>query len=159
MDIRQSLLEGRAELPRLGQVQATEDRWLPYIVVDGSRGPIAYFNEFLRELVLGDASPLTCRSYGHALLRWWRVLTLVEVEWDKATRTEVELLVGWLRSTPNPQRRRHRPDADPSGSVNLKTGKPGLAADMRRRRSTMRCPRRTRSTPSICTSGGSKAPT
>ncbi|UYM05630.1 hypothetical protein [Solicola gregarius] len=78
--------------------------------------------------VLGDASPLTCRSYGHDLLRWWRLLTLIQVGWDKATRAEVELLVGWLRSAPNAQRRRSRADVDPPGSVNVKTGKPRLRA-------------------------------
>jgi integrase len=128
VDVRQLLLEGRAELPRLGQVQASGDRWPPYIVVDGSDCPIGCFNDFLRELMLGDASPLTCRSYGHDLLRWWRVLTLVGIAWDKATRAEVELLVGWLRSAPNPQRRRSRADTDPPGSVNVKTGKPQLRA-------------------------------
>ncbi|TDB91205.1 site-specific integrase [Actinomadura sp. KC216] len=128
MDIRRSLLEGRAELPRVGQVRATEDDLLPFVVVDGASDPIEYFTVFLRELVLGDASPLTCRSYGHDLLRWWRMLALVEVGWDRATRTEVELLVGWLRSASNPQRRRSRPDTEPAGSVNPKTGKPVLRA-------------------------------
>ncbi|MFB7763545.1 tyrosine-type recombinase/integrase [Streptomyces xiamenensis] len=124
VDIRQMLLEGRAELPRLGHVEATSDELLPFVVVDGDGDPIEHFSTFLRELVLGDASPLTCRSYGHDLLRWWRVLGLVEVAWDRATRVEVELLVGWLRTAPNPQRRRTRLDAAPPGSVNLKTGKP-----------------------------------
>lgn len=128
MDIRRSLLQGQSELPRLGQVRATEDGALPYVVVDESDDPIGYVNDFLRELVLGDASPLTCRSYGHDLLRWWRLLSLVEVSWDRATRTEVELLVGWLRSAPNPQRSRSRSDAYLPGSVNPKTGKPRLRA-------------------------------
>ncbi|WP_406732185.1 tyrosine-type recombinase/integrase [Streptomyces sp. NBC_01794] len=105
---------------------AIDDGFLPYVVVDEAGSPVTYFSDFLRELMLGDASPLTCRSYGHDLLRWWRLLKLVEVAWDKAARVEVELMVGWLRSAPNPQRHRSRPDADPPGSVNLKTGKPAL---------------------------------
>ncbi|MFJ9914714.1 tyrosine-type recombinase/integrase [Actinacidiphila glaucinigra] len=128
VDVRQLLVEGRAQLPQLGQVQRTESHWLPYRVLDGEGAPIEYFSGFLRELTLGDASPLTCRSYGHDLLRWWRMLMLVEVAWDKATRSEVDLMVGWLRSAPNPQRRRSREDAEPPGSVNLKTGKPRLRA-------------------------------
>ncbi|MFF7082217.1 tyrosine-type recombinase/integrase [Streptomyces lavendulae] len=37
-------------------------------------------------------------------------------------------LVGWLRTTENPQRRRRRPDAPPPGSVNPRTGKTYLRA-------------------------------
>jgi integrase len=99
---------------------------LPYVVVDEADGEIEPFSVFLRDLMLGDASPLTCRSYGHDLLRWWRLLGLVGVSWDRATRSEVELLVGWLRSARNRQRERKRGDAAPPGSVNLRTGKPTL---------------------------------
>jgi integrase len=76
--------------------------------------------------MLSDASPLTCRSYGHDLLRWWRLLGLVEVSWDHASRAEVELLVGWLRSARNPQRERRDANTPAPGSVNLRTGKPTL---------------------------------
>lgn len=51
---------------------------------------------------------------------------MVEVEWDRATRAEVELLVGWLRAARNPQRCRTSEVA--AGSVNLRTGKPTLSA-------------------------------
>lgn len=126
VEIRQALLCGRAELPRSGAVLATGDGLLPFVVADGAGEPIPYFSGYLRELVLGDVSPATCKSYGYDLLRWWRVLTLIDVSWDEARRAEVELMVGWLRSAPNPQRRRSRLDAVPPGSVNLKTGKPSL---------------------------------
>lgn len=69
---------------------------------------------------------MTCRSYGHDLLRWWRLLSLVEVAWDRAGRSEVELLVGWLRNARNPQRDRRDATAAPAGTVNLRTGKPSL---------------------------------
>lgn len=128
MEVRQAVLEGRVSLPRLGDVMETGESRLPYGVVDGDGVPLWYVSAFLRELVLGDASPLTCRSYGYDLLRWWRLLTLLEVEWNRATRVEVELLVGWMRSASNPQRRRSRIGAEPPGSVNLQTGKPSLSA-------------------------------
>jgi hypothetical protein len=51
-------------------------------------------------------SPLTCRSYAHDLLRWWRLLTALRVEWAEATAAEVAVLVGWLRSARNGQRQR-----------------------------------------------------
>jgi integrase len=101
---------------------------LPYLVVDGAGHEIEPISMFLRDLMLGDVSPLTCRSYGHDLLRWWRLLELVQVPWDRATRSEVGVLVGWLRSARNPQRERQLLDTAPAGSVNLRTGKPSLSA-------------------------------
>ena len=81
------------------------------------------FSLFLRDLALSDMSPLTIRSYANDLLRWWRFLQLLGVGWDHAGRTEVEVLVGWMRSAVNPQRR-----GNGAGSVNPRTGKRSLAA-------------------------------
>ena len=80
-------------------------------------------NRYLRDRMLGDVSPLTCRSYGYDLLRWFRLLWLLEVDWDKATEAEAAVMVGWLRNGDNPQRRR-RPGSPQPGSVNVRTGKP-----------------------------------
>lgn len=80
---------------------------------------------FLRELTVSDSPATTIRSYAYDLLRWWRLLELVDVSWEVAKRAEVELLVGWLRTARNPQRRR-TPGAEPAGTVNLRTGKPTL---------------------------------
>ena len=96
---------------------------LPYVVVDGMGGEIEPVSGYLRDLVLGDASPLTCRSYAHDLLRWFRLLWMLEVAWDRASEAEAAVLVGWLRTAPNPQRRR-RPGSPEPGSVNARTGKP-----------------------------------
>jgi len=55
---------------------------------------------------------------------WWRLLAVLEVTWERATTGEVTVLVGWLRTARNPQRRRSsgvRP-----GTVNLRTGKAAL---------------------------------
>jgi hypothetical protein len=73
--------------------------------------------------MLGDVSPLTCRSYAHDLLRWFR-LWLLEAAWDGATEAETAVLVGWLRTAANPQRRRRWAGSPVPGSVNLRTGKP-----------------------------------
>jgi integrase len=126
-EIRRALLEGRVELPRAGEVRAGEGV-LALVVVDVDGCEIEPFSAFLRDLALSDASPLTGRSYGHDLLRWWRLLGVVAVPWDRATRSEVELLVGWLRNARNPQRDRKDSTAAPAGSVNLRTGKPTLRA-------------------------------
>jgi integrase len=78
--------------------------------------------------MLGDMSPLTCRSYAFDPLRWFRVLWLVDVGWEQATEAEASALVGWLRSARNPQRERRRQGALPAGSVDPKTGKQTLSA-------------------------------
>jgi hypothetical protein len=64
------------------------------------------FSVFLRDLMLTDMSALKARSYGHDLLRWWRLLRVPEVAWDQATCAEAEVLVGWMSSADNPQRHR-----------------------------------------------------
>ncbi|MFF4054084.1 tyrosine-type recombinase/integrase [Streptomyces chartreusis] len=101
---------------------------LPYVVVDGASREIEPISRYLRDLLLGDVSPLTCRSYGHDLLRWFRLLWAVGVGWEQATEAETATLVGWLRSAPNPQRQCRRMDALATGTVNPKTGKPTLGA-------------------------------
>lgn len=122
------LMDGRTGLPRVGAVVEVATSSLPYVVVDAAGREIEPVSRYLRDLQLGDASPLTCRSYGHDLLRWFRLLWAVDVGWEQATEAEVAALVGWLRSAPNPQRQRRREGGHPPGSVNPRTGKPILAA-------------------------------
>ncbi|MCA1676481.1 MAG: hypothetical protein LC799_31350, partial [Actinobacteria bacterium] len=45
-----------------------------YVVLDCDDAEVEAVAEYLRDLVLGDASPLTCRSYAYDLLRWFRLL-------------------------------------------------------------------------------------
>ncbi len=126
-DLRRRVFEGQLDVPRVGEVcRRLPPTVPPYVVViDGTE--TAPITDYLTSLVLSDMSPLTVRSYAHDLLRWWRVLAFVEVKWDRATTSDVELLVGWLRTAPNPQRRRGSQSAAQPGSVNLRTGKPLLA--------------------------------
>ncbi|MFF0087377.1 tyrosine-type recombinase/integrase [Streptomyces canus] len=121
-------MDGKADLPRIGAVVEGTAASLPYVVVDGAGREIEPISRYLRDLLLGDVSPLTCRSYGHDLLRWFRLLWAVDVGWEQATEAETATLVGWLRSAPNPQRRRRRAGSLAVGTVNPKTGKPTLRA-------------------------------
>ncbi|MGH3196049.1 MAG: tyrosine-type recombinase/integrase [Streptosporangiaceae bacterium] len=120
---RRELMLGRRDVPQIGAVVAGSTPLLPYVVVDGARAGVEVVNRYLRDRVLGDVSPLTCRSYGYDLLRWFRLLWLLEVDWDKATEAEAAVMVGWLRNADNPQRAR-RPGSPQPGSVNVRTGKP-----------------------------------
>jgi hypothetical protein len=125
-EIRQALINGRGQLPRLGAVRAGTTATLPFVVVDERGEAIESFSAFLRDLILTDMSPLTARSYGNDLLRWWRLLQVLDVEWDRASRSEVEVLVGWMRSADNLQRRRRPASSTTAGSVNRRTGKRAL---------------------------------
>lgn len=126
MDLRRQLMEGRAAIPRVGSVLAQVARaQLPYAVLDDSGTEVEPASQYLTSLVLGDCSPLTCRSYAHGLLRWFRLLWALEVGWESAAEPEAAVLVGWLRTAPNPQRERSA-GSPAAGSVNLVTGKPTL---------------------------------
>lgn len=125
---RDRLVQGGVEVPRVGSVVAGSGRRVPpFVVLDGDGVEVEPVDGYLRDLALSDMSSSTGRSYAYDLLRWWRLLTAVEVRWDQATEAEVALLVGWLRAAGNPQRRRAT-GSDPAGSVNLRTGKPSLRA-------------------------------
>jgi integrase len=126
VNLREKLAQGQASLARAGAVRPGRAADLPYIVTDGAEEPVEAVSVFLRDLMLGDCRPATCRSYAHDLLRWFRLLATVGVGWEQATRGEVTLLVAWMRNAPNPQRRHGDPRL--CGTVNLKTGKPYLAA-------------------------------
>ncbi|MDQ2876450.1 MAG: site-specific integrase [Actinomycetota bacterium] len=126
MDLRERLAQGTVDLVRAGAVRPSPAADLPFVVVDGAGRLVEPVSRFLRELVLGDSRPSTCRSYAQDLLRWLRLLAMVEVAWDRAGRGEVVLPVAWMRNAPNPQRRRRDPSQ--CGAANLKTGKPNLGA-------------------------------
>ncbi|MER6390876.1 hypothetical protein ABT236_20730 [Streptomyces sp. NPDC001523] len=117
-DLRHQLIEGRADVPRIGSVIKLDTiPW--YAVVGPDETLVAPVVPYLRGLILDDNRPLTAKSYAYDLLRWHRLLWFLEVPWDRATEAEASALVGWLRIAPNPQRRRSkgRRDVRPSCST------------------------------------------
>ena len=125
MDLRRQLMEGRGAIPRTGSAAGTGRSLLPFVVLDDSGAEVEPVTQYLKELALGDCSPLTCRSYAYGLLRWFRLLWALEVGWERATESDVAVMVAWLRTAPNPQRR-GSPASPTAGSVNLVTGKQKL---------------------------------
>jgi site-specific recombinase XerD len=115
-------------LPLVGEVVATSEPGVPFTITDATGVPVDAVSEFMRDFSTSDNSKSSCRSYAHDLLRWWRWLAAIGVQWDQAVRADVRDLVRWLRSAPNPQRIRHRSDAPAPGTVNHRTGKAYLAA-------------------------------
>jgi hypothetical protein len=65
-------MEGRARLPRIGEVLVGSGTMLPWLVVDGAGRDVEPISSYLRDRMLGDVSPSTCRSYAFDLLRWFR---------------------------------------------------------------------------------------
>lgn len=126
--LHDQLIEGRVNIPRIGSVVHLNAQHPPYAVVCSKGKPIEPVVPYLRDLSLSDNSPSTGRSYAYDLLRWFRILWLLDIPWEKATEAEVVAIVGWLRTAPNPQRRRSRHQAPQPGSVNPRTGKRYLRA-------------------------------
>nr|WP_238598355.1 dihydrofolate reductase family protein [Saccharothrix sp. ALI-22-I] len=71
----------------------------PFVVVDGAGVEVEPVTRYLRDLALSDMSPLTSRSYGYDLPRWF----------------------------PQRKRKRTRAGGTPPGVANLRTGKPAPA--------------------------------
>jgi hypothetical protein len=63
--LRQVVGQGLVEIPRVGSVRASGLAVLPSLVVDGRGAEVAPVSVFLRDLMLCDMSPATCRSYAH----------------------------------------------------------------------------------------------
>jgi len=96
--------QGPREVTRLvvasvGRVERCDDQ--PGVrLLDAAGVPVSDVDAFLRTLAACDATPATLYSYASALLRWWRFLTAIDVEWDRVSRVEVRDFVLWLRATP-----------------------------------------------------------
>lgn len=109
-----------------GTLVATGDEWEPWQLLDPAGDVVVPVTEFLRELAACGRSVSTQRSYGMALLRWFRFLWARGVGWDQATRVEARDFCRWLAVAAKPQ----SPGLDgspfgrASGAVNALTGKP-----------------------------------
>ena len=103
------MMMGRAEVvavpvvPQRGTLQRTGDLFEPYRLVDPS-GAVVAPSGYLRELAASGRPAATQRSYGMDLLRWFRFLWAVEIDWRQATRTEARDFCSWLQLTDKPTR-------------------------------------------------------
>jgi integrase len=99
---------------------------VPWLVVDPDGVPVVPIRRFLADFVARDSRPGSVRSYAYGLLRWWRWLRAVGVEWDQATSEEARDLVLWLKGTAKSRRSPRTVSAATVGTVNPITGKPYL---------------------------------
>jgi integrase len=122
-ELRIQLMDGLVSVPRTGAVVRSGRLTPPWTLLDAQGEEVDPVARYLQELSLNDVSVLTIRSYAYDLLRWFRVLWALDVDWARATRAEADVLIGALRNGTNPQRRRATGGGSVPGSVNLKTGK------------------------------------
>ena len=124
-------------VPLLGSLEATGDLFVPYRLVDGGGATVEPVGAFFAELAASGRPATTQRSYGMDLLRWFRFLWALGVDWEQATRVEARDFCRWLRVTVKPTRPHWRyPTGDAPGSgmepavatVNAVTGKPSRGA-------------------------------
>ncbi|TQC42989.1 site-specific integrase [Rhodococcus sp. WS4] len=113
---------GVIQLPRWGRVVPAEGV-VPWLVVDPDGVPVEPVRRFLTDFVARDNSLSSVYSYAYGLLRWWRWLQAVGVEWDRATPAEVRDLVLWLKQAEKPRRSPRTVSAATAGTVNPITRK------------------------------------
>jgi integrase len=113
---------GSIRLPQWGRVVSVAGT-VPWLVVDPDGVPVEPVRRFLVDFVARDNRPGSVRSYAYDLLRWWRWLRAVGVEWDKATPAEVRDLVLWLKQMAKPRQAPRTTSAAMAGRVNPITRK------------------------------------
>ncbi|UKY47448.1 hypothetical protein [Streptomyces inhibens] len=89
-------------LPRWGRV-AEDAGAVPWLVFDEEAKTVEPIRRFLVDFVARDNRPGSVRSHAFDLLRWWRWLRVVQVDWDRATSAEVRDSVLWLRVATKPR--------------------------------------------------------
>ncbi|MEU6872889.1 hypothetical protein [Streptomyces sp. NPDC046751] len=129
-------------LPESGQLLATGDVWEPYRLLDRHGLRVEPVAVYFKDLLAADTPATTLRSYGNDLLRWWRFLWALDIEWDRAVREDARDFMLWMQLADKPVRvhwrRRNAPagegrpalkaatEAPVPGSPNPVTGKPTI---------------------------------
>lgn len=109
-------------LPRWGRVVEV-DGPVPFAVLDADGQPIEPIRRYLRDFVAQGKRAGSVRSYAYVLLKWWRWLDVLEIDWDKATSTEVREFVLWQLRTTKPRRTPRTKSAATAGTINAITRK------------------------------------
>ncbi|MGW2425579.1 tyrosine-type recombinase/integrase [Streptomyces sp. NPDC001709] len=110
------------QLPQWGRV-ATDPGVVPWLVFDEEGKVVQPVRRFLIDFIARDNRNGSVRSYAYDLLRWWRWLRVVDVEWHRATSVEVRDFVLWLRAARKPRRSARTHSAAIAGTTNPITKK------------------------------------
>jgi integrase len=121
-----------------GVLETTQDLFEPFRLLDPAGQRIDSVAAFLSDLQGCGRPATTQRSYGMALLRWFRFLWAIDMAWDQATRVEARDFCRWIQivAKPGPM----PPDRSPQ-APNSVTGKaprgPGYAPSTRAHNETV----------------------
>ena len=85
-----------------GSLAETGDPWEPYRLTGPDGARVEAVPDFLRDLQAAGRPATTQRSYGLALLRWFRFTWAVDVPWDQATRTGARDFCRWVQLAGKP---------------------------------------------------------
>lgn len=99
MDKRQPRNVESIVFPHIGSVRAAPELATGVEVLDAAGEIIDPICEFLHELMSNGSSKQTTRSYALALLRWWRFLAAIDLDWERVTRAEFTDFIIWMRTT------------------------------------------------------------
>lgn len=126
-------------VPLSGRLELTDDLFEPYRLLDAEGVVVAPVAAYLGDLQACGRAVSTQRSYGMDLLRWYRFLWAVEVDWVQAIQVEARDFCRWIQISDKPVRRHWRyAEKDPphpsrlmgavrgppAGTPNPVTGKP-----------------------------------
>jgi hypothetical protein len=95
-------------VPQRGSLEVTGDLFVRYRLVDGDGVVVVPVAAFFAELAGCGRPATTQRSYGMDLLRWFRFVWALQVDWDQATRVEARDFCRWLQLSVKPVRPRWR---------------------------------------------------
>ncbi|MFD6995016.1 tyrosine-type recombinase/integrase [Streptomyces mirabilis] len=115
-------------LPEIGRLQETEDPWDPYRLLDPLGLPVEPATAYFKDLMAADSSPLTPRSYGMDLLRWWRFLWAFGIEWDRAVREDARDFTLWMKLADKPVRVHWRHRGKAAAEIPSTAGRPAPGA-------------------------------
>ncbi|MFI8886567.1 tyrosine-type recombinase/integrase [Streptomyces sp. NPDC053813] len=91
-------------LPEAGRLAETDDPWEPYRLLDPSYELVRPVAVYFADLQAAGTPATTIRSFGMDLLRWYRFLWVLEVEWNRATRAEARDFMRWMQIADKPTR-------------------------------------------------------
>jgi integrase len=87
-------------VPLSGRLVATGNRYEPYRLLDPDGSVVGAVTVYFRDLLAAGRAGATLRSYGLALLRWFRFCwSDCGVAWDRATRADARDFSCWLQVT------------------------------------------------------------
>jgi site-specific recombinase XerD len=85
-------------VPQSGRLEATGNRYEPYRLIDPDGAVVQAVTDYFRDLLAAGRAESTLRSYGLALLRWFRFCWSDSgVAWDRAARADARDFSRWLQ--------------------------------------------------------------